>query len=255
MGLVSRRVEDKLILKLVRGYLNSGVLEGRLASPTVMGVPQGGPLSPLLSNLMLDVVDKELERREHRFVRYADDCNIYVRSWRAGERVMARVKGFLARRLKLAVNETKSSVDRFARRSFLEFSFTPGATPKRRVAPKALARFKERVRELTRCVKSVSTDQLIKELSSYLVGWRGYFGYCETPSVLSEMDKWVRRRNLPPRPLMTMDFAIISSLVRPHRPPIQFLSIGSRLCSTLPSDHASRLSPCASLILRRHQTG
>ncbi len=194
MGLASKRVEDKRILKLLRGYLNSGVLEGGLVSPTVMGVPQGGPLSPLLSNLMLDVVDKELERRGHRFVRYADDCNIYVRSWRAGERVMAGVRGFLAKRLKLVVNAAKSAVDRPARRSFLGFSFTPGATPKRRVAPKALARFKERVRKLTRCVKSVSIDQLIKELSSYLIGWRGYFGHCETPSVLSGMDKWVRRR-------------------------------------------------------------
>ena len=194
MGLVSRRVEDKRTLKLLRGYLNSGVLEGGLVSPTVMGVPQGGPLSPLLSNLMLDVVDKELERRGHRFVRYADDSNIYVRSWRAGERVMEGVERFLAKRLKLVVNAAKSAVDRPARRSFLGFSFTPGATPKRRVAPKALTRFKERVRELTRCVKSVSIDQLIKELSSYLVGWRGYFGYCETPGVLGSVDKWIRRR-------------------------------------------------------------
>jgi len=162
MGLVSKRVEDRRILKLLRGYLNSGVLEGGLVSPTEMGVPQGGPLSPLLSNLMLDVVDKELERRGHRFVRYADDCNVYVQSWRAGKRVMKGVEEFLAKRLKLVVNTAKSAVDRPARRSFLGFSFTPGATPKRRVAPKALARFKERVRELTRCARGASLSEVIK---------------------------------------------------------------------------------------------
>ena len=194
MGLVSRRVRDKRILRLMRGYLNSGVLEGGLVSPTVMGVPQGGPLSPLLSNLMLDVVDKELERRGHRFVRYADDCNIYVRSWRAGERVMAGVTRFLARRLKLAVNTAKSAVDRPWRRSFLGFSFTAGLSPKRRIAPKALARFKKRVRELTRCVKGVRPTELVRELSRYLLGWRGYFGYCETLGVLRRADRWIRRR-------------------------------------------------------------
>jgi len=194
MGLLSRRVEDKRILKLIRGYLNSGVLEGGLVSPTVMGVPQGGPLSPLLSNLMLDVLDKELERRGHRFVRYADDCNIYVRSRRAGKRVMERVAGFLGKRLKLVVNAAKSAVDRPARRSFLGFSFTPGAAPKRRVAPKALGRFKQRVRELTRCVKGTSLTKLIKELSRYITGWRGYFGKCETPEVLRRLGKWIRRR-------------------------------------------------------------
>ena len=194
MGLLSRRVEDKRILKLIRGYLNSGVLEGGLVSPTVMGVPQGGPLSPLLSNLMLDVLDKELERRGHRFVRYADDCNIYVRSRRAGKRVMEGVAGFLGKRLKLVVNAAKSAVDRPARRSFLGFSFTPGAAPKRRVAPKALGRFKQRVRELTRCVKGTSLTKLIKELSRYITGWRGYFGKCEAPEVLRRLDKWIMRR-------------------------------------------------------------
>lgn len=194
MGLVSKRVEDKRILKLIRGFLNAGVLEGGLVSPSVMGTPQGGPLSPLLSNLMLDVLDKELERRGHRFVRYADDCNIYVRSRRAGERVMAGVRRFLARRLKLVVNMAKSAVDRPVRRSFLGFSFTVGPWPRRRIAPKALARCKQRVRELTRGTKGVSLAQLTGELSRYLVGWRGYFGYCETPSVLSSIDRWIRRR-------------------------------------------------------------
>ena len=153
-----------------------------------------GVLSPLLSNLMLDVLDKELEGRGHRFVRYADDCNIYVRSWRAGERVMAGVEGFLAKRLKLVVNTAKSSVDRPARRSFLGFSFTPGAKPKRRVAPKSLARFKRRVRELTRCVRGASLSEVIKELSGYIVGWRGHFGHCETLAAMGRVDKWIRRR-------------------------------------------------------------
>ena len=153
-----------------------------------------GVLSPLLSNLMLDVLDKELEKRGHRFVRYADDCNIYVRSRRAGERVMASVTHFLARRLKLTVNADKSAVDHPAARAFLGFSFTSGQTPKRRIAPQALARLKERVREMTRRTKSVSLGCLVAELSRYLVGWRDYFGFCETPSVLRRLDRWVRRR-------------------------------------------------------------
>ncbi len=194
MGFISKRVEDRRILKLVRGYLNSRVLEGGLVSPTVMGMPQGGPLSPLLSNLMLDVFDKELEGRGHRFVRYTDDCNIYVRSRRAGKRVMEGVAGFLAKRLKLVVNTSKSAVDRPIRRSFLGFSFTSGAEPKRRIGPKALGKFKQRVRELTRCVKGVSLGRLIEELSRYITGWRGYFGRCETPAVLWRIDKWIRRR-------------------------------------------------------------
>ena len=194
MGLVAKRVADKRLLKLIRGFLTAGVLDGGLVGPTTEGMPQGGPLSPLLSNLMLDVLDKELEKRGHRFVRYADDCNIYVRSRRAGERVMASVTRFLARRLKLTVNADKSAVNRPAVRAFLGFSFTAGWAAKRRIAPQALARFKARVREMTRCTKSVSLTRLVTELSRYLVGWRGYFGFCETPSVLLRLDQWVRRR-------------------------------------------------------------
>ena len=194
MGLVAKRVADKRLLRLIRGFLTAGVLEGGLVGPTTKGTPQGGPLSPLLSNLMLDVLDKELEKRGHRFVRYADDCNIYMRSRRAGERVMASVTRFLARRLKLTVNADKSAVDRPAVRAFLGFSFTGGRTPKRRIAPQALARLKARVRERTRCTKSVSLTHLVTELSRYLVGWRGYFGFCETPSVLRSIDQWIRRR-------------------------------------------------------------
>ena len=155
MGLVAKRVADKRLLRLVRGFLTAGVLDGGLVGPTTKGTPQGGPLSPLLSNLMLDVLDKELEKRGHRFVRYADDCNTYVRSRRAGERVMASVTNFLARRLKLTVNAAKSAVDRPSARAFLAFSFTAGPTPQRVISPKALARFKLRVRELTRRTTSV----------------------------------------------------------------------------------------------------
>lgn len=193
MGLVAKRVADRRILRLIRGFLTAGVLADGLVGPTEEGTPQGGPLSPLLSNLMLDELDRELERRGHRFVRYADDCNIYVRSRRAGERVMAGVAGFLARRLKLRLNPAKSAVAVPSQRKFLGFSFTSG-TPRRRIAPQALARFKSRVRELTRRTRGASLKQIIAEVSRYLVGWRGYFGICETPSVLRGLDQWVRRR-------------------------------------------------------------
>jgi len=194
MGLVAKRVTDKRILKLIRGSLTAGVLEGGLISPTEQGTPQGGPLSPLLSNLMLDVLDKELEKRGHRFVRYADDCNMYVRSQRAGERVMAGIEGFLAKRLKLKVNKAKSAVAKPSVRKFLGFSFTGGKEPRRRIAPQVLARFKAKVRELTRRTRGQSLTQIAKGLSTYLIGWRGYFGFCQTPSVLRRLDEWLRRR-------------------------------------------------------------
>src|SRR3981189_3647452 len=179
MGLVAKR-----ILKLIRGFLTAGAMEGGLVSPTEEGTPQGGPLSPLLSNLMLDVLDKELEKRGHRFVRYADDCNIYVRSHRAGERVMAGIERFLAKRLRLKVNKAKSAVAKPSVRKFLGFSFTYGSEPRRRIAPQAIARFKARGRELTRRTGGRSLAQIVNELSVYLTGWRGYFGFCQTPSVL-----------------------------------------------------------------------
>src|SRR5438105_3111254 len=194
MGLVAKRVADKRILKLIRGLLTAGAMEGGLVSPTEEGTPQGGPLSPLLSNLMLDVLDKELEKRGHRFVRYADDCNIYVRSQRAGERVMAGIEKFLAKRLKLKVNKAKSAVAKPSVRKFLGFSYTGGREPRRRIAPQAIARFKSRVRELTRRTRGRSLVQIVKELSTYLIGWRGYFGFCQTPSVLRALDEWTRRR-------------------------------------------------------------
>jgi len=194
MGLVAKRVADKRILKLIRGFLTAGVLADGLVGPTEEGTPQGGPLSPLLSNLMLDVLDKELETRGLNFVRYADDCNIYVRSQRAGERVMASIDRFLTGRLKLRVNKAKSAVARPGKRKFLGFSFTSGTQPRRRIAPQSLARFRSRVRELTRRTRGRSLAQIVKELSVYLIGWRGYFGFCETPSVLRELDQWIRRR-------------------------------------------------------------
>lgn len=196
MGRIAQRVEDKRLLKLIRAFLNAGVMEGGLVSPSVEGTPQGGPLSPLLSNLVLDELDRELEARGHRFVRYADDCNIYVRSERAGQRVMESVKRFLTSKLKLKVNEAKSAVAKPQERKFLGFSFLvlPGKAPRRRIAPKAIDRFKERVRKITRKAKGTSMAQMIPELSQYLRGWRGYFGFCETPSMLENLDSWVRRR-------------------------------------------------------------
>jgi RNA-directed DNA polymerase len=143
---------------------------------------------------MLDVLDKELEKRGHRFVRYADDCNIYVCSQRAGERVMTSIERFLTKRLKLKVNKAKSAVAKPNVRKFLGFSFTGGKEPRRRISPQALARFKSKARELTRRTGGKSLKQTVKELSLYLVGWRGYFGFCETPSVLRELDQWIRRR-------------------------------------------------------------
>jgi RNA-directed DNA polymerase len=139
-------------------------------------------------------LDKELEKRGHRFVRYADDCNIYVRSQRAGERVMAGIEAFLAKRLKLKVNKAKSAVAKPSVRKFLGFSFTGGKEPRRRIAPQAIARFKAKARELTRRTRGQSLAQIAKGLSLYLIGWRGYFGFCQTPSVLRRLDEWLRRR-------------------------------------------------------------
>jgi RNA-directed DNA polymerase len=194
MGRVAKRVKDKRMLKLIRAFLNAGVMENGLVSPIDEGTPQGGPLSPLLSNLVLDDLDRELERRGHRFVRYADDSNIYVRSRRAGERVMASVSAFLTGKLKLKVNREKSAVARPWERKFLGFSFTAGRELKRRVAPQALARFMKRARELTQRTRGVSLEQMVEELNRYLRGWVGYFGFCQTRSEFRDLDSWTRRR-------------------------------------------------------------
>ena len=194
MGQIAKRVEDKRLLKLIRTFLNAGVMENGLVSPSVEGTPQGGPLSPLLSNLVLDELDQELERRGHRFVRYADDCNIYVRSERAGQRVMESISRFITQKLKLKVNEAKSAVARPQERKFLGFSFTAGPNIRRMIAPKSLERFKQRIRDITRRAKGVSITTTMEELASYMRGWRGYFGFCETPQVLVALTRWVRLR-------------------------------------------------------------
>jgi RNA-directed DNA polymerase len=194
MSQIAKRVEDKQLLKLIRAFLNAGVMENGLVSPSVEGTPQGGPLSPLLSNLVLDELDRELERRGHRFVRYADDCNIYVRSERAGQRVMESISRFITQKLKLKVNEAKSAVARPQERKFLGFSFTAGPVIKRTIAPKSLERFKQRIRDTTRRAKGVSIKTTMEELATYMRGWRGYFGFCETPEVLIALTRWVRLR-------------------------------------------------------------
>ena len=153
-----------------------------------------GVLSPLLSNLVLDALDRELEDRGHCFVRYADDCNLYVRSERAGHRVMTSIKRIITQKLKLKVNEAKSAVARPQERKFLGFSFTAGSDIRRTIAPKSLERFKRRIREITRRAKGVSIKATVDELASYMRGWRGYFGFCETPEVLIALTRWVRLR-------------------------------------------------------------
>src|SRR6202046_4712713 len=194
MGQIAKRVGDKRLLKLIRAFLNAGVMENGLVSPSVEGTPQGGPLSPLLSNLVLDELDRELERRGHPFVRYADDCNIYVRSQRAGQRLMRGLTRLLEGKLKLKVNREKSAVARPWERKFLGFSFTNGSTPKRRIAPKAVLRFQARIRVLTRRTRGISIETMVRELGRYLQGWQGYFGFCQAPTVLDRFNKWIRRR-------------------------------------------------------------
>ena len=194
MAKIAARISDRRVLKLIRAFLAAGVMEGGLVSAVGEGVPQGGPLSPLLSNLVLDEWDQELERRGHRFVRYADDSNVYVRTERAGQRVMASLTAFITHRLKLKVNHTKSAVARPWKRKFLGFSFTIESQPRRRIAPQAVGRFKERVRELTGRARGVSLPRMVEDLSPYLRGWQGYFGFCQTPSVLRDLEQWLRRR-------------------------------------------------------------
>lgn len=195
MARLATRISDKRMLRLVRASLRAGVMEDGLVSPADEGTPQGGPLSPLLSNIVLDELDRELERRGHRFVRYADDCNIYVRSPQAGTRVMKSISGFITTKLKLKINDDKSAVDRPGRRKFLGFSFlAKRELVKRRIAATSIMRFKQRVRELTSRTRGISLERMIQRLSRYLIGWRGYFGFCQTPSVLKRLEAWVRRR-------------------------------------------------------------
>ena len=193
MSRAAARIPDKRVLKLIRAFLNAGVLEDGLVRPVDEGTPQGGPLSPFLSNIVLDDLDKELARRGHRFCRYADDCNIYVRSLHAGERVRASISRFLTDKLRLKVNEAKSAVARPEERKFLGFSIANDGS-ERRIAPKALDKFKDRIREITCRTRGISLQQMIADLTPYLIGWRGYFGFCQTPRVLTNLEAWIRRR-------------------------------------------------------------
>jgi RNA-directed DNA polymerase len=190
-----KRVADGGVIRLVRAYLTSGIMDGGVLMARSEGTPQGGPLSPLLANVLLDEVDKELERRGHKFVRYADDANVYVRSRRAGQRVMALLLKLYGR-LRLKVNEAKSAVASVFQRKFLGYSFwaAAGGKIKRRVADKAMTTFKARVRKLTWRSGGGSLQQVVERLRSYVLGWKAYFGKAETPKVWRELDQWIRHR-------------------------------------------------------------
>jgi RNA-directed DNA polymerase len=192
MGIVRSRIADVSVVKLIRKYLTAGVLVGGLTTPAEKGTPQGGPLSPLLSNILLDLLDKELERRGLTFVRYADDGNIYVKSQRAGERVMASITEFVEKRLKLKINRDKSAVDRPSKRKFL--GFTVGVRGKTSPAKKSIARFMDKVRRITSPTKGLSIEQVFEKLNPLLRGWLNYFGCCDTPSILKRLGEWVRHR-------------------------------------------------------------
>ena len=194
MDRLRRRIDDTGVIRLIRAYLNSGIMIDGVVQERYQGTPQGGPLSPLLANVLLDEVDKELERRGHCFARYADDCNVYVRSRKAGERVMAVLRGCYAK-LRLKVSETKSAVASVKERKFLGYSFwfTKDGV-KRKVASKALAMFKQRVRELTRRSGGRSVAQVIERLRPYLLGWKAYFKLAQTPGIWRSLDEWLRHR-------------------------------------------------------------
>jgi RNA-directed DNA polymerase len=195
MGLVAKRITDARLRTLIRRYLEAGVMVTGVVVERHEGTPQGGPLSPLLANVLLDVVDQALERRGHRFVRYADDCNVYVQSKRAAARVMEGLVALYAT-LKLRVNPAKSTVAPVWERSFLGYRFwmAPGKTVKRRVAPKALVAMKERVRAMTARTGGRSLTTVVERLRSYLVGWKAYFRLADTPGVFTDVDKWLHRR-------------------------------------------------------------
>ena len=192
---LQKRIGDTGVIRLIRAYLNSGIMSDGVVQERYQGTPQGGPLSPLLANVLLDEVDKELERRGHCFVRYADDCNVYVRSRRAGERVMALLRRCYAK-LCLTVNETKSAVAGVAGRKFLGYSFwfAPKGEIKRKVAAKPLVTFKQRVRKLTRRSGGRSMGEVVESLRPYLLGWKAYFGLAQTPRIWLGLDEWLRHR-------------------------------------------------------------
>ena len=194
MGKIRRDIQDVRVLKLIRAYLNAGVMDNGVVSRSEEGTPQGGPLSPLLSNIVLDDFDHELEKRGHKFVRYADDCNIYVKTPRAGERVMKSVKEFIEKKLKLKVNERKSKVAKPSKRKFLGFSFLGGVIVRLRIASESIKRFKDKIRIITRPTRRIKFVDLINELTVFLRGWKGYFNLTEARSVLEELDQWIRHR-------------------------------------------------------------
>lgn len=194
MSLIAKKVSDKRILLLIRRYLQSGIMVNGLEIISEEGVPQGGPLSPLLSNIMLDELDKELEKRGLRFVRFADDCNIYVKSQKAGLRVKESITVFLEKKLKLKVNEQKSAVGRPWRRKFLGFSFTSGTVPRIRLAEQTRKRAKSKIRELTSRSQYIPMETRIYKINQFLVGWVNYFSLAETPTPFKEMDSYLRRR-------------------------------------------------------------
>jgi RNA-directed DNA polymerase len=194
MSRIARKVKDKRVLRLIRRYLQAGIMTDGLETVRTEGTPQGSPLSPLLSNIVLDDLDKELERRGHRFVRYADDCNIYVKSRRAGERVIESITGFLERRLKLKINRSKSAVDRPWKRKFLGYSMTSERTPRLKVAPRSVARLKDNLREVFRKGRGRNILRVIEEVSTVLIGWQSYFKLAEVKNVFEELDQWIRRK-------------------------------------------------------------
>jgi RNA-directed DNA polymerase len=195
MARVARVVKDKRVLRLIRRYLESGVMVNGVVHDTDEGTPQGGPLSPLLANILLDDLDQELERRGHRFVRYADDCNIYVQTQRAGERVLVSVRQFLEQKLKLKVNEKKSAVARAGQRKFLGFSFfRREGTVRVRVAPQALDRMREKLRHLTQRTRHGTLEEILEKINRQAVGWVSYFRLADTPSTFQALDEWLRRR-------------------------------------------------------------
>jgi RNA-directed DNA polymerase len=188
-------VNDAGVIRLVRAYLNAGIMDGGVVVERGEGTPQGGPLSPLLANVLLDEVDRMLERRGHRFARYADDCNVYVRSRKAGERVMALLKRRYDR-LHLKINESKSAVSQAFGRKFLGYALwaAPKGEVKRAVSRKALEAFRQKIRQLTRRTGGRSICEVIEGLRPYVLGWKGYFGLAQTPGVLRKLDEWMRHR-------------------------------------------------------------
>ena len=194
MAKLAKKVEDGRVLKLIRRYLEAGMMAEGVVSPRTQGTPQGGPLSPLLSNILLTDLDRELERRGHAFCRYADDCNIYVRSWAAGERVLAGISQFLSERLKLTVNEAKSAVARPWERKFLGYSLTWHRAPKLRIAPASLQRLQDKIREVLKSARGRRVRRTIEELNPVLRGWAAYFKLTETKRALEELDGWLRRK-------------------------------------------------------------